>query len=238
MLGNSEGGFGPALNYDAGNGPQVLAVGVFTPIANLDLAVVEDNFVVTMNGDGKGEFRQPVSYPVGPSPTCVAVADFNGDGLSDLVVTNSGSNSISILLHQPSGTGYQAPVNYAVGSKPSAVAVGDSNRDGIPDLAVATPALIRFDPLGQRRRDVRDNSELLGGAFARGIGRWRFPRSRADRLGGGQYGARPRYYFHSSGQLRGRQHSGCEQNCRCDCRTAIRRSETLRPIGRGWRVPF
>ena len=59
MLGNSEGGFGPALNYDAGNGPQVLAVGVFTPIANLDLAVVEDNFVVTMNGDGKGEFGSP-----------------------------------------------------------------------------------------------------------------------------------------------------------------------------------
>ncbi len=63
------------------------------------------------------------------------MADVNGDGQPDLVVANSGSNNVSVLLGNGNGT-FQSAVNYATGSEPSAVAVADVNGDGHPDLVV------------------------------------------------------------------------------------------------------
>ena len=73
---------------------------------------------------------------VNTAPTGVAVADFNGDGKPDLVVTNRGTNNVSVFLGNGDGT-FQAAVNTPVGAQPTAVAVGDFNVDGKPDLAVA-----------------------------------------------------------------------------------------------------
>lgn len=42
-------------------------------------------------------------YVTGRRPTCVASGDFNGDGLADLAVLNSGDNTVSILLGQGRG---------------------------------------------------------------------------------------------------------------------------------------
>ena len=40
------------------------------------------------------------SYPVGKNPTTVTTADFNRDGITDVVTTNISSNTISILFWQ------------------------------------------------------------------------------------------------------------------------------------------
>jgi hypothetical protein len=76
------------------------------------------------------------TYPTGSNPYAVAVADFNRDGIPDLVVTNNGSNTVSVLLGKGDGT-FQSPQTYTTGYRPMAVAVGDFNMDGIPDLVVA-----------------------------------------------------------------------------------------------------
>ncbi len=73
---------------------------------------------------------------VGSSPVHVSVGDFNGDGIPDLAVANSGSNTISILLGKGDGT-FQPAVNYPVGPQPVSIVVGDFNKDGKADLAVA-----------------------------------------------------------------------------------------------------
>src|SRR6202789_2100009 len=65
----------------------------------------------------------------------VLTADFNGDGIPDLVILGSG---ISVLLGNGDGTFTAAPSPSS--DLPGAIAVGDFNGDGIPDLAVA-PAL-------------------------------------------------------------------------------------------------
>jgi len=65
----------------------------------------------------------------------VLTADFNGDGIPDLVILGSG---ISVLLGNGDGTFTAAPSPSA--DLPGSIAVGDFNGDGIPDLAVA-PAL-------------------------------------------------------------------------------------------------
>jgi len=62
----------------------------------------------------------------------VLTADFDGDGIPDLVILGSG---ISVFLGNGDGTFTAAPSPSA--DLPGAIAVGDFNGDGIPDLAVA-----------------------------------------------------------------------------------------------------
>ena len=63
------------------------------------------------------------------------------DGFADLAVTNSGANSVSILLGKGDGT-FQPQVVFTgnIGNSPYPVAVGDFNGDGLPDLAIANYA--------------------------------------------------------------------------------------------------
>jgi len=49
-------------------------------------------------GNHDGTFQSTISYPVGRIPTSVAVADLNHDGQPDLIVDNSGDDTISVLL--------------------------------------------------------------------------------------------------------------------------------------------
>jgi hypothetical protein len=75
-------------------------------------------------------------FTAGYDPLSVAVGDFNGDGVPDLVVANRAYNNVSVLLGNGDGT-FRAAASYAVGSGPVSVAVGDFNGDGKLDLAVA-----------------------------------------------------------------------------------------------------
>lgn len=74
-------------------------------------------------------------FATGSAPLGLAGADFTGDGILDLAVVNSGSNSVSIL--KGSGTGnFTLKATPTTGVAPTAVAVGDFNGDGKLDLAV------------------------------------------------------------------------------------------------------
>jgi hypothetical protein len=81
-------------------------------------------------------FLAPVSYPVGVNPDAVAVGDFTGTGILDLVVVNHDSGNVSVLLGKGDGT-FQPAQNYAVGAGPKSVAVGDFNGDGKLDIVTA-----------------------------------------------------------------------------------------------------
>jgi hypothetical protein len=80
-------------------------------------------------------FLPPVTYPAGLAASFVAVGDFNGDGIPDLVATNANSNTVSVLLGNGDGT-FQAGQSFAAESGPNSVAVGDFTGTGILDLAV------------------------------------------------------------------------------------------------------
>jgi FG-GAP-like repeat/FG-GAP repeat len=73
---------------------------------------------------------------VGGHPVGTTVADLNHDGKLDVVVADTVSGTVSVLLGNGDGT-LRPQVSYATGMAPSSVAVGDVNGDGAPDLAVA-----------------------------------------------------------------------------------------------------
>jgi hypothetical protein len=73
---------------------------------------------------------------IGNSPGSVAVGDFNGDGIPDLVTANNFDNTVSVLLGNGDGT-FASPKTLAVGNYPVSVAVGDFTGDGKLDIAVA-----------------------------------------------------------------------------------------------------
>jgi len=76
------------------------------------------------------------SYKVGKNPTTVTPADVNQDGFTDLVTTNMGSNTLSILLGNGDGT-FHDQVELNVCKEPRSLALGMFNRDPYPDVALA-----------------------------------------------------------------------------------------------------
>ena len=103
------------------------------------------------DGKGTGTFFPKVDYStVGPdgsgSPSSVATADLNHDGLLDLVVANEDDSNVAVLLGQTGGT-FSAPVAPLpdVGAAPRSVALGDVDIDGNIDVFLINSRKICLD---------------------------------------------------------------------------------------------
>ena len=87
-------------------------------------------------------FNVPAPYSVGQEPIGIAVGDFSGNLLRDLVVANYQDNSVSLLPAQAEQATFGEKQDYPVGGSPLAVATGDFNSDGYLDIAVAKSSAI------------------------------------------------------------------------------------------------
>ena len=145
--GVGNGAFGPATDYAVGTNPQQVVTGDFDEDGILDLAVSNNGGNVSVllgngtGGAGDGTFAAAVSYAAGTNPRGLATGDFDRDGITDLAVTNLGSENVSILRgNGAGGVGngtFGAPSNHSPGgTDPWDVMVGDFTSDGIADLAV------------------------------------------------------------------------------------------------------
>ncbi len=107
-------------------------------------------------GNGDGTFQPMQFTAAGTSLLSAAVADLNGDGKADLVITDDGSTSVPPQVSVIYGTGSgafdptQAQViqtDYII----TTVLTGDLNKDGKPDLVLLSDGLLNsgsFDQSG------------------------------------------------------------------------------------------
>jgi hypothetical protein len=142
LLGNGDGTFAPGGTFATGPDPTSIALADLRGNGTLDVVTANFTFggatgtVSVLLGNGDGTFQAKQDYAVGANPHNVQVADLDGDGHPDIVVTNRSSNSVSVLLGNGDGT-FQPHQDFATGAGPFSVAVGDFNGDGLPDLATA-----------------------------------------------------------------------------------------------------
>ncbi len=146
LLGNGDGTFAAANPQGSGLPKYSVAVatGHLNSDQHLDLIVLSDDFfgshhLSVLLGDGAGNFAHSATYArqdFGQLRSPV-LADFNGDGRADVVVSDWQTGSVKIFLGNGNGT-LQSPRDFAAGAGANSVAIGDLNADGELDLAVTT----------------------------------------------------------------------------------------------------
>ena len=113
------------------------------------------------------DFLHKQDFTTGLNPYFVAVSDLDGDGKPDLVVANTGSNTVSVYRNvSTSGSiitnSFAPKVDFITGTQPISIAVGDLDGDGKPDLAVANYGSSAVSVF----RNTSSSGNLSTGSFA------------------------------------------------------------------------
>ena len=146
--------FGPPATFaavhpfTAGTHPMSVTEADLNSDGKLDLIVANfgsNTLSVFMNTTAPGattaSFATQQTFATGTGPFSVTTADLNGDGRPDLVVANSESNTVSVLMNTTAAgattASFATQQTFATGTGPVSVTTADLNGDGRPDLIVA-----------------------------------------------------------------------------------------------------
>ncbi|MCU1243265.1 MAG: hypothetical protein JWO71_3991 [Candidatus Acidoferrum typicum] len=144
----------PQTSFAVGSNPVALASSDFNNDNLPDLAVANqgDNTVSILLNQDNGNFVAATKSPIAlakteTAPSAIAAGTLGNTFVTatgvtaqaaDLIIANSTSNNVTVLLGNGDGTFREAAGSpYAVGKNPSSVVMADFNGDGNPDFAVA-----------------------------------------------------------------------------------------------------
>jgi len=143
LLGDGQGGFGPASSYTTGIDSDPIAVGDFNGDGKVDIAVgnLGPRTVSILLGNGDGTLQPDAEYSTGGQGQSMVAGDFNGDGKLDLAVADFGgeASSVSVVMGNGDGT-FGSHIDFAAGLTITALVAGDFNSDGELDIAVVDQA--------------------------------------------------------------------------------------------------
>src|SRR5262249_12786146 len=141
----------PRTDFAVGSVPVSIVASDLNNDAQSDLAVANsgDSTISILLNQGNGNFVQATGSPITlgnneQGPVSIASATFRLKDAThlvqpaDLVIANSASNTVSVLLGNGDGTFAEAPGSpFGAGAQPRSVVIGDFNGDGLLDFAVS-----------------------------------------------------------------------------------------------------
>jgi hypothetical protein len=142
FLSNGVGTFGGQTTYVTDSTPNTLVAVDLNRDGILDIATANflGNNTSVLLGNGDGTFGQQKSFSTGSGslPYSIYYGDFNRDNIQDIIVANSGTNNVGILLGYGNGN-FRDQTTYSTGSdsNPVDVTVGDYNGDNRLDFISA-----------------------------------------------------------------------------------------------------
>ncbi len=139
LLGNGDGTFQDPRPFSVGRFPGFLVVADFNrdDIPDVAVTVFDEQShpeIDVLLGQGDGSFGPAQIVDPGTSHGNLAVADFNGDGIPDLVATTA--DGFEILLGNGDGT-FGAPLTRSLSLRTNRVAAADLDGDGVVDLVIS-----------------------------------------------------------------------------------------------------
>ncbi len=122
-----------------------LAKGDFNADGKLDLVAAtpfSNAVYVFRNGSsapGSIFFFGPTPFATGSEPRKVTVADIDADGKLDIISSNQGANTISVLRNTSTAStiSFETKIDFTVSVEPEDIAAADLDGDGKPEIAVS-----------------------------------------------------------------------------------------------------
>lgn len=182
LLNNTSGStisFAPAVNYATGLGPISVAAADLDSDGFTDLAVANktDNTISVLRGAGDGTFSAFSNSPIAElmtdiGPASIAAGGLNADTLVDLVVANSGSDTLTTMLNSqvavaaasptPSGSGNPQPI--APNSSPQTLLTFNLNNSNAAAIQIDSIALNFTASAGNLAQNVAGSGVALAEA--------------------------------------------------------------------------
>ena len=141
LLGNGNATFALATGspFAVGKFPVAIASADLNGDSHTDLVIVNqtDNTISVLLGNGDGTFNSAPNSPLatGQAPTAVTIADFNGDSLPDIAVTDPQTDSVSVYLGLSQGL-FAPAFELPVGTNPTAILAASLSGASLPDVAI------------------------------------------------------------------------------------------------------
>jgi hypothetical protein len=142
FFGNGIGGFSSPISYSISSGSvRGIVLADFNGDGKPDFAATNNGnnaasiSIFLNSGSGSFSTRTDLSLPNGSKPYGIATADFNGDGVIDLISANE-NGTVSLLLGIGNGS-FATAVHSTVDTDAKGITAGDLNNDGKVDFVVS-----------------------------------------------------------------------------------------------------